>query len=173
MEDLVARGTIASAVISFCLLLLTALQVYVGYKDKTEAQAALQVANAAKAQSQAGLSAIEKADTKLKELVTSAEAMAHRVNAVESVLTQVDLATGGRKLCQIFENPTWGTIGEGPTALYVPSSWTAAACKNQAVKLKATRFKLGCIFDNRASLGAFVEVSRQLPAAIPPENCGW
>jgi len=168
-SKLAGVGTVASAVISLCLLGLTFVQL-------RDASDTLKLASAAKDQAQASESAAKQATTKLSELVANAEQTTRRLGSVEAVLTQVDLATGGRKLCMSFRPPTFGDMGTGEGGampLYVPAKWSAQSCANQALKFGATRFRLGCVFSDHASLGVFISATDNPSIAKPDENCGW
>ena len=79
-----------SAVISLALLGLTFLQ-------SKQTSAILQLANAAKNQADQSEKAAKDASLRLADLVTGAEAASRRLGAVEGVLTQVDLASGGEE----------------------------------------------------------------------------
>ena len=75
-----------------------------------------------------------------------------------------------------YQSPTWadletGTAGDA--SLYVPTSWTANVCRNQASTLRAARFRLGCVFKDHASIGPFTAISGKISAALPSANCGW
>jgi hypothetical protein len=108
------------------------------------------------------------------ELKLKAEATSDRLGKVEGVLTQVDIASNGRKLCLLYEPAMMDEPTIGVMPLYVPSKWTARACIDQARLAPAgTKFRLGCVFVDHASIGKASEVSAKLNAAIPAENCGW
>jgi hypothetical protein len=79
-------------------------------------------------------------------------------------------------MCISFHSATWEELGSGATgdiSLYVPTKWTAQSCKDQAQKLGGTKFRLGCVFSDHASVGPFVSVLMRSYQALPPENCGW
>jgi hypothetical protein len=145
---LASLAIVGSAAVSLGLL-------GVSYMQLKQTSATLQLANTAKSQ---------------------ADETSRRIHAVEDVLTMVDLASGGRKLCMAYASPTWSDLetgNAGDTSMYVPATWTAQACKNQAVKLGAGRFRLGCVFKEHASLGRFVPTSAPVSVALPSESCGW
>ena len=58
----------------------------------------MSLANSAKNQAEKSERTVSEAGVRLKALVNEAEATSRRLRAVESVLTQVDSTTGGRKL---------------------------------------------------------------------------
>src|ERR1035438_7345230 len=81
------------------------------------------------------------------ELKLKAEATSDRLGKVEGVLTQVDIASNGRKLCLLYEPAMMGEPTIGVMPLYVPSKWTARACIDQArLAPSGTKFRLGCVF---------------------------
>lgn len=90
VSQLAALATVVSAVISLALLGLTFLQ-------SKQTSAILQLANAAKNQADQSEKAAKDASLRLADLVTGAEAASRRLGAVEGVLTQVDLASGGEE----------------------------------------------------------------------------
>ena len=148
----------------------------VAYNQLKQSSAELELARAAKSQAEVSEKTARDASARLTDLVSGAEATSRRLTAVEGVLTQVDVASGGRKLCFAYRNPTWGEMRDGnlgDVSLYVPASWTATACRDQAVKLGSDRFRLGCVFKDRASVGPFTSTASGLAAALPIENCGW
>jgi hypothetical protein len=165
-----------SAIVSIALLGISIVTV-------SQSSAILQLANSAKAQADNSVEKVKKANERLDGILGRAQVseeqitgMAKRMGAVESVLTQVDLNTGGRKLCMAFKEPTWDDLSTGraaPMPLYVPSKWPITACRSQAISLKLDRFRLGCIFADHASIGEFISVKADPTGAIPRENCGW
>ena len=144
---------VASALVSFFLLTLSVAQLW-------RTTNALDVANDAKRQAVAASSSLT--------------AMVGRLSSVEGVLTQVDPASSGRKLCLIYEpamidDPTIGTM-----ALYVPTKWTAKACIDQArLSPVGTKFRLACVSADHASIGRVATTSGQSSPPMPAENCGW
>jgi hypothetical protein len=167
-----AGATVMSAVVSLAVLGLAYIQLKQTGATLQLANAALQLANLAKSQAEASEGAVKDASVKLNDLVKGVEEQSRRMQRVEGVLTQVDLISGGRKLCLIYRPVTWNDEA-GAIPLYVPATWTAGACKAQALKLGGAQFRLGCVFRDHASLGTLVENSRERPAVAPPENCGW
>jgi hypothetical protein len=144
---------VASALVSFFLLALSVAQLW-------RTTNALDVANDAKRQAVAAS--------------FSLTAMVNRLGSVEGVLTQVDLASNGRKLCLIYEPATFDDPTLGTMPLYVPAKWTSQACLDQARRgLKGTKFRLGCVFVNHASIGEVTDISGKTSPPIPAENCGW
>jgi hypothetical protein len=166
-------ATVAAAITSFCLLGLT----YIARKD---ANATLRIAE----RSASDLNTLRKAGQedrqRIADLLTSAETTSTRLAKVEGVLTQVDLPSGGRKVCLISVAPVWDNPNE-TTTLYVPAAWTWRACRDQAAVFSEqsktshprTTFRLGCVFNEAASIAKSAEASASTQPALPQRNCGW
>jgi hypothetical protein len=176
-------ATVASAVVTLGLLVLT-------YWAQREASATLQIAKQAQERASGSEHTANSSAARLEQLriggeadhakmvvmVQGAERLSHRLTRVETVMTQVDLESGGRKVCIVGQAGTFNAPGE--LTLYVPSTWTAAACQQLAKQEGRFDYRLGCVFENSSSFG-WTQNGRESATAIakanirPEHNCGW